>query len=90
MMVQDNGPGRSAVAQGADIPTLRYDQAFRHGQRSRVVHSARHGRVSWMVTGHGVTGRPDPVETHQRLRTADGMTVNYATQIIDSFKASVR
>ena len=89
MMVQDNGSRRSGVAQGADIPTVRHDQAFGYGQGSRVVHSARHGRVPRMVTGHGVTGRPYPVESHKWLRTAVGITVNYATQIINSFKASI-
>ena len=89
MMVQDNGPGVPGVAQGADIPTVRYDQAFRHGQGFRVVHRARHGRVPRLVTRHRVARRTCPVGSHKRFRTADGVTVNYATQIIDSFKASV-
>ena len=38
LVVQDNGPWRAGVAEGADIPTVCHDQAVGHGQGARTLH----------------------------------------------------
>ena len=89
MMVQDNGPG---------VPASRKERIF---QPFVTTKPSGMGKglglfiARDMAEYHGWSldtesrGRPYPVESHKRFRTAVGVTVNYATQIIDSFKASI-
>ena len=89
MMVQDNGPG---------VPVSRKERIFQPfvttkpsgmGKGLGLFIARDMAEYHGWVSGHRVAGRTCPAESHKRFRTADGVTVNYATQIIDSFKASV-